>query len=62
MAKKDKITKNDRDEIKAKLEGSKHGISQDVVDRVLSSGDELTGEELSNKLREECKSFVKAQA
>ena len=60
MPKKDKITKNDRDEIQAKLEGSKHGISQDVVDRVLSSGDELTGEELSDKLRAECRAFGKA--
>jgi len=60
MAKKDKITKKDRAKIKAKLKGNKHGISQDVLDRVFSSGDKMTGEELSDKLRAECRVFVKA--
>lgn len=58
-SKKDKIPPGERIAYEAKLKGNNHKIPKAVTDKVFASGDELTGQELSDKLREECKKFPK---
>ena len=59
VSKKDKIPPGKRISFEKKLKGKKHKFPKSVADKVFSSGDDLTGQELSDKLCEECKKFPK---
>ena len=57
---KDNLAKTKRDKFKAKLRGKKHRLPPDVIGRAFADEENLTGAELSRRLRLDCKAFTKA--